>query len=307
MDGNNIYFNHNNHEFDLLDHAQPNLYSDMKLPLSLIVQVTRKCNLKCSFCSESEFFPDPSLESLEKLRNKIEGVHRIYLSGGEPLLRTDIFEIIEMYRPYFNVLGLPTNSINISKDVCTRLAGKVNYINAGLDGVRNINNIIRGDYDGIISGLFNLKDSGIQVSLSTVILKDTLQYLPYVIQIADLLNIVKVKMVIPVPRGRAKDLKEDAFASNTDITNKFNEIKQLKEALGWKPRIKFTFWDKSTEGYALIVYPNQKVYAWPVFDSFDCVLYIGDLDKESISDIWDKYPYKANHINKYVGLSMNKA
>ncbi len=307
MMSSNIYFDYKHHEFSYKNINTEDLYKSVNAPLSLIVQITRKCNISCHFCSESDFFADPSFKVLEKLIDKLHGVERMYLSGGEPLLRNDIFDIIDMYRPHFKVLGLPTNCTMISKEVCQKLIGKIDYINAGLDGPRNINNLVRGNYDDIINGLYNLKDSGIEVSLSTVILRSTLPHLKYVVQIADVLGIVKVKMVIPVHRGRSKNLAKEDFAEEKEILQEFNEIKELKERFGWKPRVKFTFWDRNTEGYALLVYPNQKVYAWPVMDEPDGVLYVGDLNRENIQDIWLKYPYKINHINKYVGISMYKA
>ncbi|MFA6503543.1 MAG: radical SAM protein [Patescibacteria group bacterium] len=300
-----IFFDFANHEFSA-DNSSLD-YAKVSGPLSVIVQVTRRCNLACESCSESEIYQEPSQEDLETLKIKLTGTPRIYLSGGEPLVRKDIFEVIEMYHGAFQVLGLPTNSILMTPDVCKKLKGKVHYVNAGLDGPRLINDQVRGNFDGIIQGLLALRDADIEVSLSTVLLQKTLPHLSYVIQIADILNIVKVKMVIPILRGRAKSLIGDDFASSADIMAKFVELKQLKERLGWKPRIKFTFWEKNTEGYAIIVYPDQRVHAWPVFDQPECVLYLGDLRTESMTDIWARYPYKHNHINKYVGISMNKA
>ena len=300
-----IYFNYKYHEFSSKNN-DANIYDSINNPLSVIVQVTRKCPLKCKFCSESAQLKDPSLQSLEDLKDKLKGVKRVYISGGEPLLRKDIFDLIKSYRKSFDILGLPTNCIYLTRDICLKLRGNIDYINAGLDGPRKINNKIRGEYDKIIEGLVNLRNSDIEVSLSTVILKLTLPYLQHVVQIADDLNIIKVKMVIPVCRGRAKGLRQEEFASKEDILNKFNEIENLKNILGWKPRVKFAFWDKNTEGYAIIIYPNRMVYAWPVFDSVDCVLKIGDLNKETMSDIWRRYPYKKNHINKYIGISMHK-
>jgi MoaA/NifB/PqqE/SkfB family radical SAM enzyme len=305
---NNVSFDYEHHEFSLRDEANKStFYEEVSLPLSVIVQVTRRCPLNCDFCSESEDYPDPSFESLEELKSKLIGVKRIYLSGGEPLMRDDIFRLLHLYRKEFEIIGLPTNCIYVTSDVCNKLKGVVNYINAGLDGPRTINNAIRGGYDQIINGLGNLRNSGIEVSLSTVILRSTLPYLQYVVQIADNLGVTKVKMVIPVFRGRAKKLRAEDFASKEAILAKFDEIKELKRTLGWKPRVKFTFWGKDTEGYAWLVYPNRKVYAWPVLDAPDSVELIGDLNENSIHDIWQKYPYKINHINKYVGISMFKA
>ncbi|MFN4149311.1 MAG: radical SAM protein [Candidatus Sericytochromatia bacterium] len=303
----NIFFDKQNHEFSLINAEVSPVYKAVYAPLSVIVQVTRRCSLTCSFCSESDYFEDPSFDTLLSLRNKLEGVKRVYLSGGEPLLRKDIFSLISKFKETFDIVGLPTNSTHISKEICLKLKENVSYINAGLDGARNINNIVRGNYDGIIKGLYNLRDSGIEVSLSTVILKDTLEYIEHVIQIADLLDITKVKMVVPIFRGRAKNLTSNDLANPEDIIRKFEKIKHLKDKLGWKPRVKYTLWDSKTEGYAILIYPNQQAYAWPVYNEPDSVLYLGDLSKESIKDIWERYPYKENHINKYTGISMNKA
>lgn len=299
-----IFFDTKNHEF-----ATRNILFDsaeLKVPISVIAQVTRRCNLDCKFCSESEQFPDPSLTDLEQLRDKLDGVKRVYLSGGEPLLREDIFDVIKLYKGSFDVLGLPTNCTLLSEEICQKLRGSISYINAGLDGPRAINDSVRGDYDGIIRGLINLRRAGLEVSLSSVILKSTLPGLRYVVNIADSLGVTKVKMVVPILRGRACGLKSSDFASRDEILAEFEEIKRLKRDLGWRPRVKFTFWDERTEGYALIIYPNQKVYAWPVLDAPNSVMYIGDLRQESMQEIWRRYPYKENHINKYVGLSMYK-
>lgn len=299
-----VLFDSSNHEFKITEYNSDSDLDKIHAPLSVILQVTRRCNLKCNFCSESQYFADPQIEKLIDLIPLLKGVQRVYLSGGEPLLRKDIFELIYEFSKQFPVLGLPTNTTMITNEICNKLYGKVSYVNAGLDGPRNINDLVRGGYDGIIKGLQILRDNNIEVSLSTVILKKTLPYLQHVIQIADVLNITKVKMVVPVLRGRAAALTDDDFADKDDILDKFKEICILKEELGFRPRVKVGFWSSETEGYALIIYPDFNVYAWPVFNQPDAVLHIGSLEKESMSAIWEKYPYKYNHIKKYTGITM---
>jgi MoaA/NifB/PqqE/SkfB family radical SAM enzyme len=304
-----IGFDRRHHEFFYRGQKESiDILHQLNAPLSLVVQVTRECNLNCRFCSESEQFPQPSLDSLIELIGKLNGTRRIYLSGGEPLLRSDIFDLILAYTTKFDIVGLPTNSTLITRDICLKLMDSgVSYINAGLDGPRDINNSVRGAYDGIIDGLSTLSKTGLEVSLSVVVLKETLAYLKYVIQIADVLNIAKVKLVEPIHRGRAKCLREEEFASKESILCAFDEIKELKRKLGWTPRIKFAFWEEDTEGYALLVYPDRRVFAWPILDSEDGVEFVGDLNRQDISDIWKIYPYKENHINKYIGITMRKA
>jgi uncharacterized radical SAM superfamily Fe-S cluster-containing enzyme len=67
------------------------------VPLSVIVQVAKRCNFDCSFCSETLQLPDPTLTELDTIRANLAGVQRVFLSGGEPLLRKDFGEIVDMY------------------------------------------------------------------------------------------------------------------------------------------------------------------------------------------------------------------
>jgi hypothetical protein len=65
------------------------------VPLSVILQVTKRCNFDCSFCSETLQLPDPSLAQLDAIRANLAGTQRVFLSGGEPLLRRDFGDIVD--------------------------------------------------------------------------------------------------------------------------------------------------------------------------------------------------------------------
>jgi uncharacterized radical SAM superfamily Fe-S cluster-containing enzyme len=53
-------------------------------PLSIIYQVTRRCNFDCEFCSETMQVKDPSLDQIASIQRNLAGVPRVFLSGGEP-------------------------------------------------------------------------------------------------------------------------------------------------------------------------------------------------------------------------------
>lgn len=53
--------------------------------------------------------PDPTLPELDTIRTNLAGVTRVFLSGGEPLLRRDFGDIVDMYTEEFT-LGIPTNA-----------------------------------------------------------------------------------------------------------------------------------------------------------------------------------------------------
>ncbi|WP_239308964.1 radical SAM protein, partial [Frankia sp. Cj3] len=90
-------------------------------PLSVILQVTKKCNFDCSFCSETLQEPDPTLAALERIRDNLAGVPRVFLSGGEPLLRRDFVDIVDLFAG--TVIGVPTNATR-GLQHAARLAGK---------------------------------------------------------------------------------------------------------------------------------------------------------------------------------------
>src|SRR6266536_3950632 len=82
------------HHFALDGQADPAvLVETAAAPLSVILQVTKRCDFNCGFCSETLQMADPTLSQLDTVRASLAGVGRVFLSGGEPLLRRDLSEI----------------------------------------------------------------------------------------------------------------------------------------------------------------------------------------------------------------------
>src|SRR6201996_4991052 len=52
------------------------------VPLSVILQVTKRCDFDCVFCSETLQVGDPTLDRLDVIRGNLAGVQRVFLSGG---------------------------------------------------------------------------------------------------------------------------------------------------------------------------------------------------------------------------------
>jgi molybdenum cofactor biosynthesis enzyme MoaA len=146
-------------------------------PLSVILQVTKRCNFDCSFCSETLQLPDPTLIELYTIRAYLAGVRRVFLSGGEPLLRKDFGEIVDLYTGDF-VLSIPTNATRGLRHAKS-MAGKVAFVNVGLEGPRSTTNRVRGDYDEVMAGIRASLDHGLPLSLSAVVRRSTLHALPF--------------------------------------------------------------------------------------------------------------------------------
>lgn len=281
-------------------------------PLSVIYQVTRRCNFDCGFCSETAQMKDPTLTEIDRIEKSLAGVPRVFLSGGEPLLRRDFVEIVDIFRDH--VIGVPTNATR-GYLIAPKLVGKVSFINVGLEGPRNTTNRVRGDYDKVMRGVMAFKEAGLPLSISAVVLRSLLDSLPFTYQIADVLDAGKVKLIHPIRKGNGLSLNDTEFLTLPESAALFDRLRRLAREHGWTPGLRMTTWTPETEGYSILVYPNGSTWAWPVYGGVaelgrqegpdDKVAYLGDLKEEPITDIWKRYSFKVNHLRKYLGKSIS--
>lgn len=293
------------HHFTLdgeTDHAT--LAEAATAPLSVILQVTKRCDFNCTFCSETLQMGDPTLDHLDAIRGNLAGVQRVFLSGGEPLLRRDLPEITDMYSGF--IIGLPTNATR-GLAMAPELAGKVAFVNIGFDGPRSTFSRVRGDYDKVIAGVRAFGQAGLPISLSAVVLRSTVHALPYLYQIADVLDAGKLKLILPLRKGNALGLADREFITVEEAHEAFARLTELRAIHDWRPALRLTPWTAATEGHMIVIEPNGNAQAWPAYDQPDLFLKLGNLLEEPITAIWDRYPYKANHYAKYLGASIYTA
>src|SRR3984885_771562 len=239
------------------------------VPLSVILQVTKRCDFGCVFCSETLLMGDPTLAQLDTIRGNLAGVQRVFLSGGEPLLRRDLPEITDMYSGF--ILGLPTNATR-GLVMAPQLAGKVAFVNVGFDGPRAVFSRVRADgdkYDKVIAGIRAFQQAGLPVSLSAVVLRSTLHGLPYLCQIADVLDAGKLKLILPLRKGNALGLADREFITVEEARDAFDRLTELRTTHDWRPALRLTPWTEATEGHMIVVEPNGDAQAWPVYDQPD--------------------------------------
>lgn len=108
-------------------------------PLTASINVTLRCNSRCSYCDVWKIPNRPddiSLHQLNKILyslNKL-GTRILTLGGGEPLLRDDLEELISLAKFYQMLVNIPTNGILLTKERAISLAeAGVNIIILSLD------------------------------------------------------------------------------------------------------------------------------------------------------------------------------
>lgn len=275
------------------------------VPLSVILQITKRCNFDCSFCSETLQLPDPSLEELDTIRASLGGVQRVFLSGGEPLLRKDFGEIVDMYSGDF-ILGIPTNATR-GLQHAEAMSGKVAFVNVGLEGPRATTNRVRGDYDQVMIGVRAFLNAGLPLSLSAVVYRSTLHALPFTYQIADVVSAGKLKLILPLRKGNALGLEEHEFITLEEAGQAFDRLMEARAMHDWRPALRMTCWTPKTEGHMILVEVTGEASAWPVYDAPDLLEPLGNLLREPASEIWKRYRFKRNHFAKYLGKSIRTA
>ncbi len=116
------------------------------VPVFASLEVTRRCRRSCLYCASPRADDEPEL-SLSAWRAILDdlaesGALAVSVTGGEPLERPDVVEICDHARARGLFVGLNTNAILLPerREVLTR----VNRITLSLDGVREVNDHVRG-------------------------------------------------------------------------------------------------------------------------------------------------------------------
>ena len=147
----------------------------------VVWNITRKCNLKCIHCYNDSGIGRDSNESTTREAKAILddlaqfGVPSVLFSGGEPLMRHDLFELVE----YAGQLGLraviSTNGTLITADAAKKIKQYgVSYVGISLDGIGEINDKFRGTdgaFNSAVKGIKNCQDAGVRVGLRLTLTK----------------------------------------------------------------------------------------------------------------------------------------
>ncbi|MBC7906702.1 MAG: heme d1 biosynthesis radical SAM protein NirJ [Rhodospirillaceae bacterium] len=160
----------------------------------VIWNLVRRCNLACRHCysiSADKDFPNELttgeiFTTLADLRGF--GVPALILSGGEPLLRPDLFEITtEAKRLGFSV-SLSTNGTLIDPAMAERIrAAQFDYVGISIDGIGAVHDRFRGRdgaYTEAMRGISLLGEAGLKVGLRFTMTRDNRDHLPDVLGLA---------------------------------------------------------------------------------------------------------------------------
>ena len=152
---------------------------------NLRVSVTDRCNLRCAYCMPEEeyaWLPKRDLLSFEEIATLVDvfcdlGVRRVRLTGGEPLLRRDLFRLVALLaaNPRVLDLALTTNGVLLSEQAQALRDAGLHRVTVSLDSLRPERFIAlarRDELARVLAGLDAVRAAGFQdTKLDTVVMR----------------------------------------------------------------------------------------------------------------------------------------
>lgn len=209
----------------------------------LFLEVTMRCNARCEHCGSScgdkivkdEISADDLKKALYDISQKYNPSDVLLnVTGGEPLVRKDLFEIMAYAVSLGFRWGMTSNGMLINDEILKKMEEtKMETISISLDGLKETHESFRrvpNCYDKIIENIKKMqKIPSIKiVQVTTVANKKNLNELEQLYKLMKELNVVSWRVINVDPIGRAKDNKNILLDSN-DYLYLWNFIKEKRD------------------------------------------------------------------------------
>ena len=192
----------------------------------LIWNLIRRCNLTCKHCYSISADKDfPGELSTEEVFGVMDDLKRfrvpvLILSGGEPLLRPDIYDVARHAKAMGFYVGLSTNGTLIDESNIGQIAAiGFDYVGVSLDGIAATHDKFRrmdGAFDKSMHGIRLCKARGIKVGIRFTLTQDNAHDLPALLQLMEDEGLDKFYLSHLNYAGRGnRNRRDDAFHQTT--------------------------------------------------------------------------------------------
>ena len=209
----------------------------------LFLEVTSRCNARCEHCGSScgDFIPKDEI-SADDLKKALLDISNHYnakdillnVTGGEPLVRKDLFEIMDYANQLGFRWGMTSNGMLINDEILEKMnQTNMETISISIDGLKETHESFRkvpNSFDKIIDNIKKLqKVPSIKiVQVTTVANKKNLNELENLYNLMKELNVISWRVINVDPIGRAKN-NNDILLDKDDYKYLFNFIKEKRE------------------------------------------------------------------------------
>ena len=276
------------------------------IPLVISWNVTLKCNLKCAHCyinaKETNSVEELSTDAAKMLIHQITEVSKplLILSGGEPLLRDDIYEIIKYGADRGLKMGMGSNGMLITEEVARKLKDAGMWTVAiSLDSSYPERHDqfrgVEGCWQKALNAIKVLKKVGIEVQVNCTVTHQNYDEIEQIMELAESLGVDNFHLFFLVPTGRGTNIEDISPEMYEEmICNTLEKTKKHK--LNVKPSCAPQFMrvakDKGVDMsrwvrgcmaglYYCRIYPSGEVTPCPYMP-----VTLGNIREKSFKDIW---------------------
>ncbi|MDF2946878.1 MAG: Molybdenum cofactor biosynthesis protein MoaA [Bacillales bacterium] len=220
----------------------------LKRPLfDLRISITDRCNFRCTYCMPSDIFPTDygflpkttilSYEEIIKIAtNFVElGVRKVRVTGGEPLLRKDVVQLVEGLNKIENLreIGLTTNGVLLPKYAKQLKNAGLKRVNVSLDAINNDvftkMNGNKGTVTDVLKGIDAALDAGLGVKINMVVRKgwNEQEIVPMAKYFKEKSNIT-LRFIEFMDVGASNGWRLDDVIPSKEILNELQKFSQLE-------------------------------------------------------------------------------
>ena len=262
---------------------------------SIELAVTYQCQASCHKCyamnlrkDDAEYLNSAQISDIIGQAMKLGLIH-VNITGGEPTLRSDLYEIIEACQPDKIMVSLVTNALSLTREKVQRLKrAKLNTIQISLDSVeRDTHDRLRGVkgcYDKVMAVAAWAREAGINLCFSTVYSTEETSDKDEVRKLLELAK--KEKAFLLICDSAAVGGWADKHEKIMDRAERNSTLKELMRHPAARHHNMYNF--NMKVGCPAGV---EKIYITAYGDVTPCDLIhepFGNVCKESLKKIWDR-------------------
>ncbi|WP_209683389.1 heme b synthase [Methanohalophilus levihalophilus] len=194
--------------------------SSVKPPRLIAWELTSGCNLSCLHCrgsstecaAENELSTEEALNFIDEVASM--GSPILILSGGEPLVRADVYDLAKYGTEKGLRVVLATNGTLVDREVARKMKDSgIKRVSISIDGSTAETHDgfrgVPGAFDKAMGGIEALKAEGLGFQINTTITKRNLTQIPGILELAQKIGAEALHIFLLVPTGRGESLVDE--------------------------------------------------------------------------------------------------
>lgn len=259
-------------------------------PKRVIVEITDKCNFRCRHCFANKNDLELTLTSWKKIFENIfkEKVQSVTITGGEPLLYKDLFDLLESVRIKKTILTLDTNASLINENnimLIEKYFKKIRVSHYGINRSWHANtNSYAFDEERFRKTLKLLCESKLFVQVKIPLFANNVKNIHKILDSLKEFDIDEIVLIPIIPVGKATKLPNLIGQRQAkQIIKQYNDPSRNIRVFKW------------VKGKHFLIRSNGNVILHPPLGKEEALL--GNAMDRPIGELWERVPEKYKQIN----------